>query len=601
MLILNICIPSQSEQSRQNLKRHTNDIELALSRTNNFRETFLPEVIRIDSPNFKENKSEKYEFFELKGAKEGSSKKSKPSIMGSRKKQKKIQYPKKQDVKKENSAKNKISKGRGMFRKPTYIVKQDDKDVTRMIDITKNISLVLENLLKDYDSTQRPGLTMEKPTTITSNVLVRSMGPISELDMEYSMECYFRQAWHDARLTFESEIDELSLSIKTLDGIWKPDTFFYNGKRSYLHTITMPNKFFRLKKDGSISYSMRLTIKARCPMELRNFPLDYQFCPLVIGSYAYSASDLVYQWDVDNGVKFLPGVELSQFDLISSPIRNITIHRKQGEFSVLEVIFNLRRNSGYFLIQVYVPCILIVVLSWVSFWLNREATADRVSLGITAVLTVATISVDSRTNLPKVHYATALDWYLLMSFGYCMCTLLECAGVHFFTKIGGGEGLLEDDSLDFCDTSSSSENEESALEDKDRVSEKQRYFKARQRTAINCSTRPVLYNQKCYNHHSRTEIRLRRKTRPAAPSAMSSFNKEKEHCLMQLVHCITANPKYRKARTRQAIISGSVNSVSKIDKFSRILFPLTFSLFNVFYWLFYREGHEFKWKPVPYY
>ena len=31
--------------------------------------------------------------------------------------------------------------------------------------------------------------------------------------------------------------------------------------------------------------------------------------------------------------------------------------------------------------QVYVPCTLIVVLSWVGFWLNREATSDRVGLG----------------------------------------------------------------------------------------------------------------------------------------------------------------------------------------------------------------------------
>lgn len=36
---------------------------------------------------------------------------------------------------------------------------------------------------------------------------------------------------------------------------------------------------------------------------------------------------------------------------------------------------------GNFLIQVYGPCTLLVILSWVSFWLNREATADRVSLG----------------------------------------------------------------------------------------------------------------------------------------------------------------------------------------------------------------------------
>ena len=32
-------------------------------------------------------------------------------------------------------------------------------------------------------------------------------------------------------------------------------------------------------------------------------------------------------------------------------------------------------------LQVYVPCTLIVVLSWVGFWLNREATSDRVGLG----------------------------------------------------------------------------------------------------------------------------------------------------------------------------------------------------------------------------
>ena len=36
---------------------------------------------------------------------------------------------------------------------------------------------------------------------------------------------------------------------------------------------------------------------------------------------------------------------------------------------------------GYFLINVYVPCALLVIISWVGFWINREATSDRMTLG----------------------------------------------------------------------------------------------------------------------------------------------------------------------------------------------------------------------------
>ena len=57
------------------------------------------------------------------------------------------------------------------------------------------------------------------------------------------------------------------------------------------------------------------------------------------------------------------------------------------------------------------------------------------SPGITAVLTLSTIALDSRTGLPKVHYATALDWFIVCSFLYCMASLLEFAGVHYFTKV----------------------------------------------------------------------------------------------------------------------------------------------------------------------
>ena len=55
--------------------------------------------------------------------------------------------------------------------------------------------------------------------------------------------------------------------------------------------------------------------------------------------------------------------------------------------------------------------------------------------GVTAVLTLSAISMDSRSDLPKVHYATALDWFIIISFLYCLASILEFAGVHYFTKV----------------------------------------------------------------------------------------------------------------------------------------------------------------------
>lgn len=125
---------------------------------------------------------------------------------------------------------------------------------------------------------------------------------------------------------------------------------------------------------------------------------------------------------------------------------------------MLLVSFHLKRHMGNFLIQVYVsytieitqltrkyniipqgPCVLLVVLSWVSFWLNREATADRISLGITTVLTMTFLGLEARTDLPKVPYPTALDFFVFLSFGFIFATIIQFAIVHYFTKFGSGE------------------------------------------------------------------------------------------------------------------------------------------------------------------
>ena len=73
-----------------------------------------------------------------------------------------------------------------------------------------------------------------------------------------------------------------------------------------------------------------------------------------------------------------------------------------GNWSRLASSFNFTRRAGYFLIHIYAPCALIVILSWISFCIPPDATAARIALGITSVLTITTILNMLNTTMPKV-------------------------------------------------------------------------------------------------------------------------------------------------------------------------------------------------------
>ncbi|XP_025087409.1 gamma-aminobutyric acid receptor alpha-like [Pomacea canaliculata] len=306
-----------------------------------------------------------------------------------------------------------------------------------------NLTSLLNGLMWGYDRRLRPGFG-GPPLVVKADIEIRSMGPISERDMIYSMDCYFRQVWQDVRLSFNKTVEQVSnvsLNVKMLERIWHPDTIFINGGHSYVHTITSPNKFFRLSYDGSILYSQRLTIKASCPMHLEKFPMDTQKCPLYIASFGYNNNDVIYEWRFGNrkAVVASRDMTLSQFDLTGTPAANATAVFKGTCHSVLTVFFDFRRHTGYFLIQMYVPCCLLVVLSWVSFWINREATSDRIALGSMTMLTMTYLALDSRDDLPRVTYSTALDIYVLMCFFFVFATIVQFAAVHHYTKYGTAE------------------------------------------------------------------------------------------------------------------------------------------------------------------
>ncbi|KAM4733204.1 glycine receptor subunit alphaZ1 isoform 1-T2 [Anableps anableps] len=286
-----------------------------------------------------------------------------------------------------------------------------------------------------YDARIRPNFK-GPPVNVTCNIFINSFGSIAETTMDYRVNIFLRQQWNDPRLAYsEYPDDSLDLDPSMLDSIWKPDLFFANEKGANFHEVTTDNKLLRISKNGNVLYSIRITLVLACPMDLKNFPMDVQTCIMQLESFGYTMNDLIFEWDEKGAVQVADGLTLPQFILKEEKdLRYCTKHYNTGKFTCIEARFHLERQMGYYLIQMYIPSLLIVILSWVSFWINMDAAPARVALGITTVLTMTTQSSGSRASLPKVSYVKAIDIWMAVCLLFVFSALLEYAAVNFIAR-----------------------------------------------------------------------------------------------------------------------------------------------------------------------
>jgi hypothetical protein len=144
--------------------------------------------------------------------------------------------------------------------------------------------------------------------------------------------------------------------------------------------------------------------------------------------------DIKYKWGDGlnkSALDVAPNIELPQFKYDSYELIERQFRLSTGLYSRLTLKLKFVRSLGYYIIQIYIPSTLIVVLSWVSFWLDRTAAPARVSLGITTVLTMVTFIWSTNASLPKISYVKGIDVYLVCCFFMTFSSVIEYAMVSY--------------------------------------------------------------------------------------------------------------------------------------------------------------------------
>uniref|UniRef100_A0A8D0HBN1 Gamma-aminobutyric acid receptor subunit pi n=1 Tax=Sphenodon punctatus TaxID=8508 RepID=A0A8D0HBN1_SPHPU len=278
----------------------------------------------------------------------------------------------------------------------------------------------IQKIMKGYNKYLRPFFD-NGPVSVGMSMDIASIDTISEINMDYTATIFLRQRWTDERLCFEGN-KSLSLDGRLVEMLWVPDTFIVDSKKSFLHDITVENRLIRIYPNGTVLYSIRYVYLL---YYIENF-FFYR---------GYNINDVMFYWTRGNdSVKGLDTLRLAQYTVEDHFTSVSEAVYETGHYPKLVFHFELKRNILYFILETYVPSILLVVLSWVSFWISQSSVPARICIGVTTVLTMTTLMMGARTSLPNANcFIKAIDVYLGICFSFIFGALLEYAVAHFCT------------------------------------------------------------------------------------------------------------------------------------------------------------------------
>ncbi|CAJ0565058.1 unnamed protein product, partial [Mesorhabditis spiculigera] len=124
-------------------------------------------------------------------------------------------------------------------------------------------------------------------------------------------------------------------------------------------------------------------------------------------------------------------IQLPDFELVNFSDEYIEQQYPAGLWDELTVSFVFKRRYGWYILQGYIPTMVTIVISWISFYLGPRAIPARTMLGVNSLLAMTFQFGNIIRNLPRVSYVKAIDVWMLSGMLFIFMSLLELCVVGF--------------------------------------------------------------------------------------------------------------------------------------------------------------------------
>ena len=277
---------------------------------------------------------------------------------------------------------------------------------------------------EEYIKVNRPE-KQKGPTEVEFFVFVLDIDDIDGANQNFAANVFIYLKWMDPRLAS----DDGGVRSIPIEEVWNPRIIIAN-KQSLLRT-SLP-EIVRIHPDGKVSYRQRYVGPLSQPLRLSEFPFDKHCFAIQFLSPGYNPKE----------IRFIPGSPEDDQSIIGGAmyktlsLTDWKIFQYKAEarpyipapnFEVAGFVFEFtaKRYVLYYIWQVIVPLVLIVIMSWGAFWIDPTHAGAQIGVATSSMLTLIAYRFMLGNLLPRLPYMTRMDYFTLGSTILVFLTFFE--------------------------------------------------------------------------------------------------------------------------------------------------------------------------------
>jgi len=241
-------------------------------------------------------------------------------------------------------------------------------------------------------------------------------------DVAQSLEGDFivRKSWTDPRLAGQAGCRFQRAEV------WFPITDILNSSQLRRSRGQFVTDQVSVGPNGRVVYFQRFFGTIATYHQLHRFPFDSHRLDIRIAPLEDPADRVQLELDSEM-TKLADLLNIPDWTItgIDPRIEDQELPEFGVRFSVMHLVILASRDSQYYVWKMMMPLLLIVLMSFVVFWISPERFGPQIGLAATSMLTLIAFQFALTGMLPKLSYFTLLDELILGSTVLVFATLVQ--------------------------------------------------------------------------------------------------------------------------------------------------------------------------------